>query len=793
MAKKNVIIKICDYVMEISWLAVIFFIPTYFAFFQENYNIFELNKLVIFRIFLVIMLLAFVGKIFINREAAREIKSSVKSLMVLLFLIITLAIAFFISTYFSIHPQLSLWGSYSRQQGFYSLINYLLFFILLILNLRSWPQIRRIIITIMFSSFLVCLYGLLQYFTLDPLDWKEKALLTGRIFSSLGQPNFLGQYLIMVIPISFFSLIFITRQLFSRFLVFILILIELFCLLFTYSRAAWLGLLVSLSIFIILFLFIKKYKKIAWSLIVIGLAGIIFLISFNIIIPRNSILLQPGEITFVNRLQSVFNLESGSNRIRLYYWQAGLDEFRGASWSRKIFGYGPETLSSIFIKYYRSDWGIYETINTWPDRTHNAIFDIILQFGIFGLLAFILLYVYIITIAIRYLRKLPKSREYWLVVVLLIILVGYFINNLFSFSLTVGHIYLYIMLAMLVVLTIIFPFNFSSSTSTRRNFLYEKEDGSRGFLSSFSRWLIWLVLFIVCGIFIYFYNIKLIWADYYYMKVKRAERGGNCRMVIDNMEKVLDLYPISNFYKERYIYHNLNCFGFIESKESQINLYQNITSVANSIGPHEYQSSTWVHIAHAKSLFGYYLGSTYYGTAEEDYNQLIKFNPYITFAYKDLGKMKLWQGDYDTAIYNLRKAIEVAPSLDSPYLNNDHRQKIEQELIQSYEMLGVVYSNKKDWEKSLDYYQKALKLNPHYLRLYKKVADVYYQQGDLDKAIWYNKRGMMLNKEDYSWPFALALLYRQQAKREEAEEYAKKALELNPENEAIIELLNEIK
>jgi len=198
----NKIIKICDYLQEIILLGIIFFIPVYFALAQENYNVFELNKVVIFRIFLTIAFLAFAAKVF-----ARGISywSFPRKLFILLALF---GLSVFVSTYFSIHPDLSFWGSYGRQQGFYNILHYWLFFILLVLTLRDWLKVKRAIETLIFSSIFVCFYGLLQYFNLDPLDWKEKITYTGRIFSSLGQPNFLGQYLILVIPLTAFSLIF---------------------------------------------------------------------------------------------------------------------------------------------------------------------------------------------------------------------------------------------------------------------------------------------------------------------------------------------------------------------------------------------------------------------------------------------------------------------------------------------------------------------------------------------------------------------------------------------------------
>lgn len=775
MLNKNYI-KICDYIIDSSFIAIIFFVPIIFAFLQGNYSIFELNKLILFRIFLLIIFLAYIAKIFIYEKIERRINSKLFTLLLLT------GLFFFFSTIFSIHPWLSFWGSYGRQQGFYSIIHYLLFLILFILSLTNWKQINRIIIAIMLSSGFVCVYGLMQYFIIDPLKWKEGALYTGRIFSSLGQPNFLGQYLIMVIPFSFFSFFFITRKIISRFCIFILIIAQFACLIFTYSRAAWLGLLISFTALIIFLFYINifgnKRKKAVYLFISFILLFFIIIFSLNFLQNKNQSRIANANL--VNRVKSAFNVNSGSNKIRIYYWQAALNRFKSAEWNRKLFGFGPEVLSSIFVSDYNSEWGIYEKINTFPDRAHNLIFDIVLQFGLAGLGILICLYGYIIFLAFRSLKynKENRKKEYWLTVALLVIILEYFINNLFSFSLTVGYIYFYITLGILFVIV--------HNNEKIKEFSLER-------FNVFGKWTIYFALLLVCAVFIFYYNINFLRADCYYMNVKKAEKINDCRIILEDMKKAISLNPISVFYKERYIYHGLNCFEALDSIEDKIELHNNIIYIIGLIEPSEYQFSILTNIAHAKSIFGYHIDASYYNEAEQDYNNLIKINPYITTTYKDLGRMKLWQKEYDLAIANFIKSIELLPSLNSSYLNNDHKKEIKSELTRLYEMIGMAYNYKKDWNNALYYYEEALNLNPNYLSLYKKIADIYYLMGDLDKAIGYNKRGMMLNPKDYTWPYLIALLYQENGEKNKALEYVENALKLMPESEDIKNIINDLK
>ncbi|MBI4812220.1 O-antigen ligase family protein [Candidatus Falkowbacteria bacterium] len=799
---KEKLIKICGHIIEANILAIIFLVPVYFSFLKETYNTFELNKLVVFRVLLALAIVFYAAKIFLEGKINYFAKPKFFLLAVLIIA------AFAASTVLSIHPQLSLWGNYERQQGFYSLINYLLFFILLLFHLRSWQQARRIIATIISASALVCFYGFLQHFNIDSLSWKEAALYTGRIFSTLGQPNFLGQYLIMVLPLTVFAAIFIFKRLISRFLAIILIAAQLACLIFTYSRAAWLAVLASLLTFILTYLYVKNYKR-----LLAGFLAFCFVAGSLIIILNISPKQNPNEtVNIFSRAKSIFDLKSGSNKIRFFYWQSAWSELKSASWQRKMFGYGGETEASIFVKYYRPEWGVYETINSFPDRAHNVIFDMLLQFGLVGLTAVGLFYFFIIREAVKFIRLsekffpvipakagiqnssdispswIPESsprmtedepgmtEKYWLLIFLLASLAGYFVNNLFSFSLTVGYVYVFVILAMALFIV--------------NGEIKRKVNLNR--LSYISRLLIWLALAGASGVFVYYYNILPFAADYYYMRAKKAE-AADCRRVLDYIDKAINLNSVSDIYKKRYIYHGLNCFSAVGSKEDQNALYGNIISRANSIGWREYEFATLINMAHAKSLFAFYINPVFYAAAEKDYARIIGINPWLTVGYRDLARLQLWQGDYDGAIANLKKAIEIVPPLDHPYLNSDHRDEIKKELVNLYESLGFSYAHKEEWQTALSYYHEVLRIDPRYLPLYKSVADVYYSQRDFDKAIWYNKRGAAFNPADYKWPLAIAILYKERGDKEAAVEYAASALVLAPENKQIKDFITQIK
>jgi len=762
------VIKICDLFIEYGLLAIIFFVPIIFDYSMTSYNFFDLYKAVIFRVILFLILLVFTAKIFINGRL--NYRGSPK-----VFLLAGLMLAsFFISSWFSLHPSQSFWGSFLRQQGFYNYFHYLLFFILLILNVDNLIKLKRIIITVIASASLTAVYGLVQYFNLDPWAWSESALNTGRIFSSLGQPNFFGHFLIMVLPFSFYAFVFIAKRPLARFFVGLTISMQLACLIFTYSRAAWLGFLSSLFFLIIVWLFYKRFKKTALSLIGLILIGVMFVASLNLISP-----VQPGNydsISLINRLKSVTDFKGGSNKMRLYYLESAVKEIKQASFPRLLIGYGPEVLSDVFIKYYQIDWGVYEAITSYPDRAHNWLFDQILALGFLGLSVSLTFYIYLIYKAAVFLWLKPSLEPNdWLLIFLFSSLAGYFINNLFSFSLLTVLVYLYLILAICWIII-----NFRAEVKTLNMSL-----------TLISKLLIWISLVLASAVFIYTNNINQVRAEVKYVKALNLVQSSDCKKAMDSMEEIINLSPSSSYYQENYLFFMFNCWSGVKDKAVWGQVGENILKQINQIG--DKTSYGILHnLARLYTLFGFYLDKSYYDEAEKIFNYLIVKLPYFPNIYEDFGRQKIMQEDYAGAIEVFNQGIKILPPLDHAYLNDKHRQQIEVIAVRLFESAGQAYAKIKNYDLALEYYKKGLGLDPFRATLYKNIADIYYLQGRLDDAVNWNKRGLMLNPADFNWPLALSLLYRDKKDLTTAKDYLNQALKLEPENQELKKYYEEL-
>jgi len=743
--------KILDALIEFSYLAAVFITPIYFAVFLKNNNVFELNKIVLFKILVLLFFLFTAIKIIICcREAKQYILAVIfnKYLIIPLLFLLSLAAA----TIFSQNLTTSLYGLYSRQQGLVSYIFYFLFFILLLLNIKNFIQVKRIVKVAIIASFFVSLYGLVQVAGFDFMNWTEPIITSGRISSTLGQPNFLASYLLLVIPLAGY-LFLEARGLLIKFCWLVVLFLDILCLFFTYSRGGWLGLLTGLAILALIYLWanrktiMKKTKnlKIIFSLIIL-------------IVLLSSVALAKNDF-FLARLKSSFDLKSGSIAARINFWQASLEAIK----DRPLLGYGLDTQGEIFAKYYKKDWAVYGQVNVYPNRAHNLFLDTMLTSGFIGLIFYLAL-LYLFFKLIRDNIRMGKARQLSLAVFLAI--TCYLISLLFGFAIVVTNIYFWLFLAIAVAIN--------------KNFKTEEENITKSKISKISyKLFLLLLIFIVSGAVFFQINkeIKYLVADHYFREFKQ-------------------------FYVQRQYFSALQMYNFIEKQKIRGGYYEMEMALMLSDWLAEIKEPAfrWPGEEILKMTLNSVSAGNYgnifitakiqaalgnYDLAKENFKKIIKLSPEIPLNYRELAKLYVLAEDFKKAEENYNQALMMLPDINNPYMNDYHRGIVSYEKYLIFKGLGELYFEKGLFREARDYLDMAYRNNIIDISLFKKIADIYYLEGDLDIAILYNRRGMVRNPKDYAWPFALAILYNEQGDREEAREYAAQALSLSPENEKI--------
>lgn len=275
-------------------------------------------------------------------------------------------LSYVISQIFSIAPLQSFWGTYQRLQGTFIHIYYGIH-LLLCLWIFGEEKIRKLFLHLIFwVGVTVSGYGIYQF--LEGLLPKNAAgeismptIFGDRIFSTMGNPNFLGQFLIfpIFIALSFgFEKLRNKRWLPASLYIFTLAIMAS-ALWLTHNRASMLGIAVGGIIWLALNL--PKYKK--W---IFTASGIGIVVMALIILPR---------------------LDTRSMSSRVILWQTSL---RAAVSTQVFFGSGLETITERLMPILPKEIYVYESMNHMPDRAHNEALDILLTRGIFGLILYLI-------------------------------------------------------------------------------------------------------------------------------------------------------------------------------------------------------------------------------------------------------------------------------------------------------------------------------------------------------------------------------------------------------------------
>jgi len=201
-----------DKIIEFGWLLVFGLCPIFFSlicysdFVISQYFLFCLLTEVILFFWLIKLILTF-GSSASNWKLS--FRANARVILPALIFIIVLGLA----TLFSQSPYRSFWGSYSRKMGYLVWLHFFAFFLIIFFNLKNKIQIKRILKAILFSSLVVIIYGFCQFLGFDFVDWHEPASVTFRIFSTIGQPNFLGSWLLLIVPVIVYFFIQIFQKL----------------------------------------------------------------------------------------------------------------------------------------------------------------------------------------------------------------------------------------------------------------------------------------------------------------------------------------------------------------------------------------------------------------------------------------------------------------------------------------------------------------------------------------------------------------------------------------------------
>jgi O-antigen ligase len=336
-----------------------------------------------------------------------------------------------LSTAWSVDPRLSLWGSFERQQGLLTTASALVVFGAVAACLRTWSQATRLLRVLVWTSAPVAAYGLLQAAGLDPLGWRTDA--ASSALSTLGRANFLGSYLVLIVPLTAVHLALERRRAPYA----LLLAVQIIVLALTGARAAWLGLAAALLT-----------GFVAWWIAARDPRPLFVLLAFAVVLGGAATVFSMARGPMASRLWDWTDTSAGSTAARLTIWRTTASLVAARPWV----GYGPDTLRPVFATAFPPQLVYYQGRNVIVDRAHNVWLDLAAASGLVGVMAFSAVIVAFLRIIWRGLGRATDRRQRLLWIALAAAAAGHLVDLQFSFEVTAGATVFWLLLGLAAAL-----------------------------------------------------------------------------------------------------------------------------------------------------------------------------------------------------------------------------------------------------------------------------------------------------------------------------------------------------
>jgi len=110
-----------------------------------------------------------------------------------------------------------------------------------------------------------------------------------------------------------------------------------------------------------------------------------------------------------------------------------------------------------------------------------------------------------------------------------------------------------------------------------------------------------------------------------------------------------------------------------------------------------------------------------------------------------------------------------------------------------YEKLAWVYAKEKNFQKAIENYLIAVKINPNSYSAYNNLGNIMFLTGNKQQAVEFYKKSIEIKPEQIDSRLNLGILYYYEGKLNLAAEQFNKVLELDPNNEKAIVYLKRMR
>ncbi|MCI8342058.1 MAG: hypothetical protein HFE62_02420 [Firmicutes bacterium] len=308
------------------------------------------------------------------------------------------AAVYLFSTFVSVNFRGSLFGGLLT-------VCFILFSIVVINAFESKIQVKTLLFVMTCGGLLVSFYGFYQYIFQDKFGgvWVDTDMFEGmfRVYSTFANPNVLGEYFLIVMPLSV-ACFFMAKRFISKVFYFGATGAMLICLVLTYSRGCYIGIAVAAAVFLVM------YDK---RFIFLGFAALLVM---PFILPE----------TMLNRILSIGNMNDTSTSYRVYIWFGTIDMLKDYWFT----GVGPGESA------YNMVYPVYAYNGISAPHSHNTFLQVICDSGVIGLTAFVIfIYQYYKAMFVAFVNEKDDDAKF-LVLAGISSASGFFVQSLFDYT-----------------------------------------------------------------------------------------------------------------------------------------------------------------------------------------------------------------------------------------------------------------------------------------------------------------------------------------------------------------------
>jgi len=614
------------------------------------YN-FRINQEMILKLFAILLLILWIIKLF-SSEGVTWNKNKLN--LPIYFFILILSFSLMISNVIEVS-----FGDYII------FISYIILYFIVVNATHQKKEFNSFIQIFSITSFLVSIYALIQYYGLDPYFYE-----LGQITSTIGQKNWISNYLAIIFPV-IFSYFLLQNERKNKLIYYLLLSILYTTLMICQSRGIWIsiGLTSIFAIFIMtkfrLFEIFKKNKK--WMMALF----IIFLIITIIYSTDNP--LNKSRLTVIERALSTFDEQDPSINTRLLIYRTTLAMIK----AKPLFGSGIGTFKMNYLDYqadFLQNNPDYIKFSGKAAEAHNEYLQMAAELGIVGLGIFFSILFVFYSLALKYLKSKHDHQDKIIVFGLLMGITSFLIHSLFTFPYHVpvlGSTFF-----ILLGLTVVYIDGFGLNEIGRKNIRRIEINTNKMIKNIIIIPMLLLTVFLI-GI----VAVKPYFAEIHYFKGIKYYEKENYSDALKDFKYAARLDSNNG----RILHALGSTYYHLDIQEEAQNILQRTKYYFNDRNIY-------------RNLGLSYTQSGNYREAEKELMHAIYLDPKFTRAYIDLAYLHAIQKDYDKAISEWNKILEIEPNFSEKYN------------VLYY--LGLTYVKKEMPDKALEYFLQALPLVP---------------------------------------------------------------------------------